>query len=377
MYSRLFNPPDDSYFLFGPRGVGKSSLMGKLHPQALYFDLLEAEIFNPLVANPQRLDLLIPQGHRDWVIIDEVQKIPALLDEVHRLIERRKIRFVLTGSSARKLKAKGVNLLAGRALSCRLYPLTSQELGRDFDLSRSLQYGHLPKASLSKTPRRFLSSYVQTYLKEEIQQEGLTRNIQGFARFLEAASFSQANVLSMAAVARDCSLHRKVVEEYFTILQDLLMSYELPVFTKRAKRKLVAHPKFYFFDVGVYRAMRPQGPLDSDADIEGPALETLVLQELTALNAYHYWDYQISYWRTQGKQEVDFVLYGKKGFHAIEVKRSSRLRDGDLDSLMTFVEDYPQAKAILLYTGTRKMNVRNISIIPIENFFAEAANILS
>ena len=196
-------------------------------------------------------------------MVDEVQRVPDILNEVHRLIESRGLRFVLTGSSARKLRRRGVNLLAGRALTRRMHPLTARELGRDFDLGRALRFGCLPFACTASDPQEYLASYVSTYLREEVQQEGLARNLAAFSRFLEAASFSQGSVLNMAAVARDCSVRAKVVEDYFAILENLLIAVRLPVFTRRAKRRLVAHPKFYFFDAGVFRAIRPRGPLES------------------------------------------------------------------------------------------------------------------
>jgi len=287
MYSRLIKPPKDkSFFLFGPRGTGKTTWVKSNFTKALYLDLLEAELFNDLIANPQRLENFIPKNFNDWVIIDEVQRIPELLNEVHRLIEKNKYKFILTGSSARKIRRKGVNLLAGRALSCHLYPLTTGELGKDFDLSRSLAYGQLPCVYTEENPKAYLESYIKTYLEEEIRYEGLARNLGAFSRFLEAASFSQGSILNISSVARDCGVERKVVENYFTILEDLLIAYKVPVFSKRAKRRLAAHPKFYFFDAGIYRVLRPSGPLDLPEEIEGHAFETLFLQELLAINAY-------------------------------------------------------------------------------------------
>ena len=296
MYSRLLQPPDKSFFLFGPRGTGKSSWVRLTFPKAVYLDLLEAELYLPLTANPQRLASYIPKGFRDWCVIDEVQKIPALLDEIHRLIEKEKFRFVLTGSSARKLKRGHANLLAGRALTYHLHPLTSGELEKDLDLQHSLKFGQLPAAYTEKDPQAYLQSYVQTYLREEIQQEGLTRNLSAFSRFLEAASFSQGSVLNISEVARECAVERKSVEQYFGILEDLLLGTMLPVFSKKAKRRLIRHPKFYFFDAGVYRTIRPKGPLDRPEEIDGQALETLFFQELSALNDYSRLDGEIFYW---------------------------------------------------------------------------------
>jgi len=370
MYSRLLEPEKSkSFFLFGPRGSGKSSWLRARFEDAIYIDLLEARIFNELLANPQRLESYVPEGNKKWILLDEVQKVPALLDEVHRLIERKKWKFVLTGSSARKLKKAQANLLAGRALTHFMYPLTAEELGSDFDLAHSLKYGCLPSVYVYDKPADYLQSYVRTYLQEEVQQEGLTRNLSSFSRFLEAASFSQASVLNISEVARECSIERKVVENYFQILEDLLLAFRLPSFTKRAKRRLQQHPKFYLFDTGVYRSLRPSGPLDRSEEIEGHAIETLCLQEIRALNDYKKLGYQIYYWRTSTGLEVDFVLYGHAGIKAIAVKRSNRITSSDLAGLRAFLGDYPGAKAYLIYGGDRRRYEGEIALIPMKEFF--------
>ncbi len=359
--------------MFGPRGTGKTSWLQTHFPLAFRVDFLHEDTFLQLQASPSRLEGLLPSGFKDWVVLDEVQRIPAILNEVHRLIEAKKLRFALTGSSARKLRKQGANLLAGRAITESFFPLTAQELGSDFSLSRSLQTGHLPLAVQSEDPRAFLRSYVATYLREEIMQEGLVRNLGAFARFLEAASFSQAQYLNVSAVAHESSVERKVVEDYFQVLEDLLIGVRLPVFAKRAKRKTTKHPKFFFFDCGVYRAIRPQGPLDSHSEIDGPGLETLVLQELRALNSYLRWDYQIFCWRTAGAapDEVDFVLYGSRGLHAIEVKRSARITAADLKGLLAFKKEYSLARLMLLYGGTREYSEQGVEILPIEQAVAQ------
>ncbi len=354
MYSRLIKVPDKSFFLFGPRGAGKTTWVKNSLPKAVYLDLLESELFNDLAANPQRLEGFLPADRNGWVIIDEVQRIPEILNEVHRQIEARACRFVLTGSSARKLRRGGTNLLAGRALTYAMHPLTAVELGGDFNLERSLAWGQLPSVHVEKDPKAYLESYVETYLREEIQQEGLVRSLGPFARFLEAASFSQASVLNISAVARDCGVERKVVENYFSILEDLLIAAQVPVFAKKAKRRIAAHPKFYFFDAGLYRTLRPKGPLDRPEHIEGHALETLVFQELRAINDYLRLGYSIHYWRTADGREVDFVLYGEKGIKAIEVKRAARPASSEFSGLRAFLEDYPMAKAFFLYGGRRR-----------------------
>jgi uncharacterized protein len=377
MFPRSISVPDRSFFLFGPRGTGKSSWVRQRLPGASYFDLLDSDVYLDLLASPRRIEDRLPPLHEGWVVIDEVQKIPEILDEVHRLIETRRLRFALTGSSARKLRRKGVNLLAGRALTLAMHPLTATELGKSFDLSHSLRFGQLPTVYAEpRTARAYLRSYVQTYLREEVQQEGLTRNVGAFSRFLEAASFSQAAPLNVSAVARDCQVERKIVEGYFGILEDLLIAIRLPVFTRRARRDVVAHPKFYFFDAGVYRAIRPRGPLDSAEEIDGAAVETLVLEELRAANDYGDLGYSLHHWRTRTGLEVDFVLYGERGLRAIEVKRSSRLREEDLSCLEAFRDEYPMARATLLYGGTRRFRQGAIEVVPIEEALRELPALL-
>ncbi|RKY30877.1 MAG: ATP-binding protein [Candidatus Omnitrophota bacterium] len=378
MYSRLIEAPKDkSFFLFGPRGTGKTTWVKTNFKSGLYLDLLEAELFNDLLANPQRLENLIPKNFGDWVIIDEVQRIPELLNEIHRLIEKYKYKFILTGSSARKLKRKGPNLLAGRALTYSLHPLTALELGEDFDLNNFLKHGGLPSVYTEKDPKKYLESYVKTYLEEEIQQEGLTRNLGAFSRFLEAASFSQGSVLNISKVAQDCAVERKIVENYFTILEDLLIGYRIPVFTKRAKRRLAAHPKFYYFDTGLYRALRPMGPLDMPEEAEGHAVETLLFQELYAVNDYFNLGYKVYYWRTSSNMEADFVLYGEKGIRAFEIKRTRKLNSAMLKGLKAFLKDYPSAKAYFIYGGDRREREGDIEILPMASSLKNLSSLLS
>lgn len=377
MYSRILTPPaGKSFFLFGPRATGKTTWTTTTFPRAVRIDLLDSELYYMLLASPAKLVELIPASFADWVILDEVQRVPDLLNEVHRLIEERKLKFVLTGSSARKLRSKGVNLLAGRALTRYMHPLTALELGADFSLRQSLQFGNLPSIYSEDDPADYLASYVHTYLREEVQQEGLTRNLQAFARFLEAASLSQASTLNISEVARDCNVNRKLAEEYFYILEDLLLAHRLPVFSQRAKRRLAAHPKFYFFDAGVFRAIRPKGPLDRPEEIEGAALETLLFQELRAVNDLFGFGYELSYWRTSTGLEVDFVLYGEKGLIAIEVKRAAQIRTSELRGLKAFARDYPQAVMYMLYGGNRELFIDNITLLPIDTALPRLSDLL-
>lgn len=370
MYKRELKKPlqgKKSFFLFGPRGTGKTSWLKKELPNALFIDLLDQSVYFALLKDPHSIEKMIPKKFSDWIVIDEIQKIPDLLNEVHRMIESYRYKFILTGSSARTLKRKGTNLLAGRALYTKMFPLTAIELGKDFDIARSLKYGHLPSVfHKDENPKKYLESYVHTYLKEEVMQEGLTRNIGAFARFLEVASFSQGSTLNVSEVAREIDVERRTVEDYFQITEDLLLASRLPIFTKRAKRRMVKHQKFYFFDVGVYRAIRPMGPFDSPEEAEGPALESLVFQELQATNHYYDLGYDLYYWRTADQQEVDFVLYGKKGLIGIEVKRSKTIQPKDLKGLTTFLHDYPQAKLYIFYGGHTRQYFGKIEAIPFE-----------
>jgi predicted AAA+ superfamily ATPase len=368
--SRLIDlPKSRSFFLFGPRGTGKSTLLRSLYPEAAVLDLLKEADYQEFLRNPSRLEAWADANARPKrpLIIDEVQRLPELLNEVHRLIEAKKYIFILTGSSARKLRRGGSNLLAGRALVKQMHPFTARELGKEFDLRRSVRFGQLPGAYFEDDPKQYLKAYVGVYLREEVQIEAQIRNLGLFSRFLEAASFSQASVLSVAAVAQDCGIDRKTAESYFQLLEDLMIGIRVPVFRRRAKRKLVTHPKFYFFDAGVFHTLRPTGPLDPPEEIQGAAIETLVLQELRATIANHDLDLQLSYWRSQKKEEVDFVLYGKPGLIAIEVKRSPRFREQDLLGLREFLADYPVAKAYLLYTGSDRLKYGAIDVLPLED----------
>lgn len=370
MYNRLFTPPNNkSFFLFGPRGTGKTTWLKTHFKDAIYLDFLRPALYQRLLGSENRLEEYIPSDYSGWVVLDEVQKIPNLLDEVHRLIEERKdLYFVLTGSSARKLRRSNVNLLAGRALQYHFFPLTVQEVGNDFVLERALRYGMLPSVFSEDNPKHYLQAYLQTYLEQEVQQEGLTRNIGAFSRFLEIASFSQGESLNITEVAREANINRKVAENYFTILEDLLIAYRLPVFSKRAKRKLTQHRKFYLFDTGIYYQVRPKGVLDSPEELEGVCLESLVLQEIRAMNAYRDWGYDLSFWRTATGIEVDIICYGENGFYALEVKRTRQVSSKHLSGLKSFREDYPQVTPYLLYGGDDVLEVDGIKVIPVVTF---------
>lgn len=370
-------PPAGSFFLFGPRGTGKSTWVDATFPGALKVDLLEESIYAELLGHADRLEAMADAQGGGVIVIDEVQKLPSLLDEVHRLIEKRRFRFVLTGSSARKLRRSGADLLAGRARTLTMHPFTAAELGKQFNLAHAIRFGMLPSVWAGADPGEYLRSYVGTYIRQEVQHEALVRNLAGFNRFLEAASFSQGGVLNMQAIASDCGINRKTIENHFDLLEDLLLSVRLPVFARRAKRKLTSHPKFYFVDAGIYRAIRPRGPLDAEEEVDGAAIETLVLEALRAENANHDLGYEIFFWRTTDQKEVDFVLYGERGLHAFEVKRASRFREDDIAALRLFCDDYPEASGCLLYGGRQSYRFGRIEVVPLEKGLAGLAQRLS
>lgn len=364
---RFFTAPPSTFFLFGPRGTGKSSWISEHLPEALTIDLLLPSEARRYAARPEDLLALLHGNPRArTVVIDEVQRVPELLSVVHHVIEAGEDRrFVLTGSSARKLRAAGVDLLAGRAVTRHLHPFMASELGARFSLDDALRLGMVPLVRSATDPADTLRSYADIYVREEVQMEGLVRDIGAFARFLEAVSFSHGALLNVASVARDCEVERKTVERYVELLEDLLLSERVPVFSRRARRELVAHSRFYLFDAGVFRSLRPRGPLDRPEEIDGAALEGLVYQHLRAWIDYG-GDAELSFWRTRHGVEVDFVLYGPELFVAVEVKGSSRVRPEDLRGLRAFAEDYPEASLFLLHRGDRVERHGEVWCVPVE-----------
>ncbi len=372
-FKRFFEAPADSFFIFGPRGTGKSTWLKKTFPDAYLIDLLDDRTFRNHVAYPERIKQIVtanPQIKR--YIIDEVQKVPAILDSIHSLIEEHKShQFILTGSSTRKLRRGGVNLLAGRALLTRYHPFLAAEMGADFSLDAALGNGLIPLIVSARKPDKTLAAYLSLYLKEEVKEEALVRDIGTFARFLEVISFSHGSVLNLSNIARECQVSRKIVENYLSILEDLLLGYKLPVFTKRARRALTAQAKFYLFDAGVYHHLRPKGPIDSPEEIGGLALEGLVLQHLKAWCDYSEGNANCYFWRSRGGSEVDIVLYGDHHFYALEVKNAQQIHPKTLRSLKVFQADYPEANTILLYRGTEKLLVDGISCWPVDEFLLQ------
>lgn len=367
---RAFTEPQQSYFLFGPRGTGKSTMIKERHPSALYIDLLLSNVKQQYLANPHRLlDVIRAQPDNQIIIIDEIQKAPELLSLVHVLIEeKRGWHFILTGSSARKLKQKGVDLLGGRAIKKNLHPFMAYELGDEFNFEEALCYGLLPLRFNQADPTATLESYVALYIDEEIKAEGLVRRIEPFATFLENLSFSHGSIVNSSNIARECSLKRTTVDSWITIVEDLLIAYQIPVFKKRAKRILTSQKKLYFFDVGVYRALKPRSILDVASETDSLTLEGLVAQHLRAWIDYTKQKYELFFWRTKSGLEVDFIVFGEKGFWAIEVKNSQHINPKDLRGLKHFKEDYPEATTMLVYRGTEKMLIDGILCIPCSVF---------
>lgn len=370
MYPRFFTPPEYSYFLFGPRGTGKSTWLKHYYKDVYWIDLVDPEQFRFYLTNPEKLrSILLEHPDKKVVVIDEVQKIPQILDVVHGLIEEKKgHQFVLTGSSARKLKKQGVNLLGGRALLRQMAPFFAGELGSDFSLEKNVRLGMLPVVLDSKVPEEVLRAYVGIYLKEEVQSEGIVRNVGDFARFLEVISFSHASLINSSNIARECQIARKTVDSYLIILEDLLLSFHLQVFRLKAKRTLVSHPKFYFFDSGVYWSLRPQNLFSHSNEIEGAALEGLVAQHLKAWVDAQIERYSLNFWRTESQVEVDFIVSGPNTLFAIEVKNGTVIHPKDLHSLEIFVENYPEATPILLYRGKVRFKEKNILCCPVDEF---------
>lgn len=372
MVPRLLEPATGSFFLFGPRGTGKSTWLRQRYPDAVWIDLLEADAFRRYSARPERLRELVSASTKKVIIIDEVQKVPDLLHEVHALIEKRKeLRFVLTGSSTRKLRRGGVDLLAGRLRLRAMHPFLAAELGRSFSLDRALRFGMVPLVCNSTDPDEALRAYVGLYLREEVQMEGLVRNLGGFARFLEAVSFSHGQMTNVSEIARECEVERKVVQGYVGVLEDLLLAFRVPPFTRRAKRATVAHEKLYLFDAGVFRALRPNGPLDRPEEIDGPALEGLVAEHLRAWLSLRGDQSKLFYWHTRAGTEVDFVVYGKDGVFALEVKNARRVWANDTKSLRAFHDDYPEARCALVYRGTERLRIGDVLCLPAGAFLEE------
>ena len=356
-----------SIFLFGPRQTGKSTLVRRTFPEAAFYDLLEADTFRQLSTNPEHLRQTLDPGRR-IVVVDEIQKCPPLLDEIHLLIERnRSLRFVLTGSSARKLKRGGANLLAGRARVARLHPLVSAEIGDDPLLDR-INRGGLPAFLNAAEPREDLRAYVGTYLKEEVQAEGLTRSIGNFGRFLDVAGLTNGEQVNFTAVASDAGLAPSTVREHYRILEDTLIGEQLPAFRRTRTRKPVATAKFYFFDVGIANVLRRTGTIEQGSDAYGRALEHLLFLELRSWLDYRRRDDPLAYWRSRSGFEVDFVVGDAV---AIEVKAKARVSARDYRGLLALAEEIPlERKLVVCHEPRPRKDDHGVEILPVQQFLS-------
>lgn len=372
MIERIFKLQDaenETVFFFGARQTGKTTLLKELFPDVRYYDLLKSDEFERFSRRPWLLREELQDGHDgELVIIDEIQKLPVLLDEVHWLIVNRDLRFILTGSSARKLRRSGVNLLGGRALRNTFYPLVSAEIP-DFDLDRALNNGMLPRHYLVSDATRRLSGYVGNYLQTEIVEEALVRNLQSFTRFLDAAALTSGEMLVYNNVASDCGVSAVTAKAYFEILIDTLFGFMIPAYTKVMKRRLIQAPKFYLFDVGVTNYLLKRSHLQQGSPEYGHALEHFIMQELVAYFGYNQYDNVISYWRTNSGIEVDAVL-GDADV-AIEIKSSTEVKDFQMRGLKSFSDDYPQARLIIVSLDKYRRRKENIEIIPVREFLTD------
>jgi predicted AAA+ superfamily ATPase len=362
-------PGTVTFFLWGPRQTGKTTLLRATYPDALWVDLLKADEFRRYLQNPESLrEGLEARSSIRQVVIDEVQKVPQLLDEAHWLHENRRIRFALCGSSARKVKRGQANLLGGRAVRYELHGLTAQEIGKDFELNRILNNGYLPSIYQSDNPRLLLNGYVADYLKEEVAAEGLVRNLPVFSEFLNMAALADAELVNFSTIARDCGVSSHTIKGYFQILEDTLLGRWLPAYTRRPKRRVIAAPKFYFADVGVVNHLARRGDLQPGSELYGKAFENWVFHELCARNSYSNAFAKIAYWRLPSGIEVDFIVNDMQ--LAIEAKATARVTADHLRGLRELARDHPGIKQrlVVCLERTTRRTEDGIWILPAKEF---------
>lgn len=358
---------DSTIFLFGGRQTGKTTILHQQFPNAIFFDLLDTSVKERLRRHPVILyETLKEKPAGTLVIIDEIPEVPELLNEVHRLIVERQLIFILCGSSARKLKRKGHNTLGGRALPVYLYPLVSAEIP-DFDINRALTYGMIPSHYLAKNPSRLLSGYIDVYLKEEIKEEALVRNLDSFHRFLEVAALTDGEIINNNNIAQECGVHATTVSSYFDILEDTLIGYRLPAYTKVMQRRLVQAPRFYYFDIGIVNHLLHRKELVRGTIDYGHAFEHLVIQELVAWLHYTHSEEKMSYWRTYTGIEVDVIIGDARV--AIEIKSSEEVQNRHLKNLKIFAEEHPHSRLILVSLDVFTRQIGSIECLYVKDFF--------
>jgi uncharacterized protein len=363
------NAGNESLFLWGARQTGKSTLLKHKYPDNLCFDLLLSDVFEKYRRNPSLLrEVVMAYNGPHPVIIDEVQRIPELLNEVHWLIVNQGVRFILSGSSPRKILRSETNLLGGRALRYELYPLISREIP-GFDLLRALNQGLLPRHYLAGNPKKMLSAYIGSYLQDEIIAEAKIRNIQSFTRFLEVAAFSNGEVVNYNNIATDCGVSSPTIREYFQILEDTLIGRFLPSFQKKPKRRIVKSPRFYYFDVGIANYLLKRKQIEPGSETFGKAFEHYIYHELYVHSHYSQKEYPISYWRTTSGLETDFIL----GDHevAVGVKATTQAQERHLKGLKRFSEEYTVKKLFLVSNDPMPRKAGNIDILPWKVFLQQ------
>ena len=365
MYIRkqIFQDADnESLFLWGARQTGKSTLLKARYPESLYFDLLLSDVFERLRRNPSVLrETILASVAPGPVIIDEIQKIPEMLNEVQWLITNKDIQFILSGSSPGKILRSGANLLGGRALRYELYPLVYKEIP-DFDLIRALNHGLLPRHYLSNKPEKLISAYLGSYLRDEIMAEAKIRNISSFSQFLTAAAFSNGEIVNYTNIASECGVSAPTVKEYFQILEDTLTGRFLPSYQKKPKRRVIRAPKFYYFDIGIANYLLKRKSVVQGSETFGHAFEHFIYHEIYTYSSYSGLNFPISYWRTASQIEIDFVL----GEHqvAIEVKATQQANSRHLKGLKSFAGEYNVKKLILISNDPLPRQIGNISVLP-------------
>ena len=374
MFKRALNlptEPEETLFLWGPRQTGKSTLLRETYADAIWVDLLKADQFRKYLNAPERLRQEISAGNDNRiVVIDEIQKVPDLLDEVHWMMENQNRRFVLCGSSARKVRRGHANLLGGRAIRYELSGLVSAELKDEFSLERILNHGYLPRHYLSERPLRMLNSYVADYLKEEVASEGLVRNLPSFSGFLNAAALSDTEPVSFSTIARDCGVSSPTIKAYFEILVDTLLGRWLEPFKKRPKRRRVLSPKFYFSDVGVVNFLAERGRLQPGSELTGKAFENWVHHEMTAFNSYNENFWNLTYWRLSTGVEVDFIVNDLE--LAVEAKATRRVTSDHLKGLRKLAHEHPKTgvRIVVCLEDTARVTDDGILILPAKEFTA-------
>jgi len=370
MYHRIFdieNRLDEAMFLFGGRQTGKSTLLKERFPKAVYIDLLKSDVRNRFKQHPEEFrESLLRYPPETLVIVDEIQKVPDLLDEVHSLMVEKGLWFILSGSSARKIKKSGANNLGGRAIPETLFPLVSAEIP-DFDLERAVQNGMIPRHYMVANARNRMRAYVDLYLKEEIIEEALVQKVDEFVRFMEVAAIMDGEILNYENVASDCEVSANTVKAYYKILVDTLLGFEVPAYRKVIKRKLYKSPRFYYFDVGIANHLTKRYHLAPKTPEYGHAFEHLIMQEIVAYLGYTNSDEELTYWHTYENLEVDAVIGDARV--AIEIKSKEHIDHDDKKGVTEFAKEHPETKQIIVSKDRISRRSGDVDLYYVTDFF--------